>query len=483
MKFFDTSRQGHAEEPEIVMKHFKFLSLLITTVLTACSIFVSPQSSTPKNRTVISNVSIVDVVNGITVPGQTVILSGKQIEQIDAHGNIRIPQDSKVIDGQGLYLMPGLVDAHVHYYDAPVFGRVLIANGILLVRDMGMPNEYILPLRDELNQGENLGPEMAATGRMLDGDPPLIPQIALGISTPEEGRAAVRQQAEAGVNMIKVYSKLDKDVFLAILDEAEHSGLKVVGHVPDSIYIEDAAAAGLRSSEHWFGFEKVIAKLLGEPLQLTYTGMGSKADFLQRLDEVDPVALLETYRRLRASGLTVTPTIVTFKNRPSPGTIDIESIKGGEYISQNLLSFWQSQMIAQSEEPDWVWQNWAQMVKGLNQAGVSLMVGTDVSVPGIVPGYSVHEEMLIWQEAGIPAVDILRSATIVPAKFMGLEDRLGSIREGKTASMVLVRGNPLQDIRNAQQIEGVFLRGEYFSRQDLDKLLAEAKDLARNPNP
>jgi imidazolonepropionase-like amidohydrolase len=305
----------------------------------------------------------------------------------------------------------------------------------------------------------------------------------LGISTPEEGRAAVRQQAEAGVNMIKVYSKLDKDVFLAILDEAEHSGLKVVGHVPDSIYIEDAAAAGLRSSEHWFGFEKVIAKLLGEPLQLTYTGMGSKADFLQRLDEVDPVALLETYRRLRASGLTVTPTIVTFKNRPSPGTIDTESIKGGEYISQNLLSFWQSQMIAQSEEPDWVWQNWAQMVKGLNQAGVSLMVGTDVSVPGIVPGYSVHEEMLIWQEAGIPAVDILRSATIVPAKFMGLEDRLGSIREGKTASMVLVRGNPLQDIRNAQQIEGVFLRGEYFSRQDLDKLLAEAKDLARNPNP
>jgi imidazolonepropionase-like amidohydrolase len=465
------------------MKHLKILSLLITTVLTACSTLVSPQSSTPKNRIVISNVSIVDVENGVTVPGQTVILNGEQIEQIGMQSDIRIPQDSKVIDGQGLYLMPGLVDAHVHYYDAPVFGRVLIANGVLLIRDMGMPNEYILPLRDELNQGENLGPEMVAAGRMLDGEPPLIPQIAMGISTPEEGRAAVRQQAEAGVDMIKVYSKLDQNVFLAILDEAKRSGLKVVGHVPDSIYVEDAAAAGLCSSEHWFGFEKVIANLLGEPLQLTYTGMGSQADFLQRLDEVDPVALLETYRRLRASGLTVTPTIVTFKNRPGPGTIDIESIKGGEYISQNLLSFWQSQMIGQSEEPDWVWQNWAQMVKGLNQAGVPLMVGTDVSVPGIVPGYSVHEEMLIWQEAGIPATDILRSATIVPAKFMGLEDRLGSIREGKTASMVLVQGNPLEDIHNAQEIEGVFLRGEYFSRQDLDKLLAEAKDLARNPNP
>jgi imidazolonepropionase-like amidohydrolase len=282
--------------------------------------------------------------------------------------------------------------------------------------------------------------------------------------------------------MIKVYSKLDKDVFLAILDEAERSGLKVVGHVPDSIYIEDAAAAGLRSSEHWFGFEKVIAKLLGDPLQLTYTGMGSQADFLQRLDEVDPVALLETYRRLRASGLTVTPTVVTYKNWPDPGMLDLESMKGGEYISQNLLSSWQSEWSGQSEIPDFIWQNWMQMVKGLNQAGVPLMIGTDLSVPGIVPGYSVHEEMLIWQEAGMPAVDILRSATIVPAKFMGLEDRLGSICEGKTASMVLVRGNPLEDIRNAQEIEGVFLRGEYFSRQDLDKLLAEARDLARNPD-
>ena len=130
-----------------------------------------------------------------------------------------------------------------------------------------------------------------------------------------------------------------------------------------------------------------------------------------------------------------------------------------------------------------VWQNWAQMVKEMNEAGVPLMVGTDLMVPGIFPGYSVHEEMAIWQEAGIPAADVLRSATLVPAQFMGLGDRLGSISEGKTASMVLVRANPLDDIRNAQQIEGVFLRGHYFSRDDLDRLLAEAKALAQQPAP
>ena len=123
------------------------------------------------------------------------------------------------------------------------------------------------------------------------------------------------------------------------------------------------------------------------------------------------------------------------------------------------------------------------MVSGLNKARVPLMVGTDLTVPGIFPGYSVHEEMAIWQEAGIPPAEVLRGATLVPAQFMGLGDRLGSISEGKSASMVLIRANPLEDIRNAEQIEGVFLLGRYFSRKDLDRLLAEAKDLARNSIP
>ena len=134
----------------------------------------------------------------------------------------------------------------------------------------------------------------------------------------------------------------------------------------------------------------------------------------------------------------------------------------------------------QSGFPDLFRQNWAQMVKGMNKAGVPLMVGTDLTVPGIIPGYSVHEEMAIWQEVGIAPADVLRSATIVPVRFMGLDKRLGTIAEGKTASMVLVKANPLDDIRNAEKIEGVFLRGRYFSRNDLNQLLEEAKRLAQN---
>ncbi len=109
----------------------------------------------------------------------------------------------------------------------------------------------------------------------------------------------------------------------------------------------------------------------------------------------------------------------------------------GEYISPNLLSLWKTMWAGTSGFPDLFCQNWAQMVKGMNKAGVPLMIGTDLTVPGIIPGYSVHEEMAIWQEAGIAPADVLRSATIVPARFMGLGKRLGTIAEGKTASVVL----------------------------------------------
>ena len=467
------------------MRYLTLLSLFATTGLIACGTTTpTPMiAPIPANIYKIIDVTVVDVERGIAVPGQTVMIVGDRIDKIGASAELVIQERAQTINGQGLYLMPGLVDAHVHYLDAPVFGRLMIANGVLLVRDMGMPNEFILKLRDELNQGKTLGPEMIATGTMLDGYPPLMPLIALGIKTPKEGRAAVRKQAEAGVDMIKVYSLLDKEVFLAILDEAQKYGLKVVGHIPDSVYLEDAAAAGLQSSEHFFGFGKVIAKLLGERVNLSYVGSGSDADYFQRLGKVNPEELQVVYQRLRTSGLTICPTIITFKATTDISTFETGSFARSEYISQNILNIWKLQWSQQDDAPDYIWKNWAQMVSELNKAGMPLMVGTDLMVPGIIPGYSVHEEMVIWQEAGIAPAEVLRSATIVPSQFMGLGDRLGSVSEGKTASIVLVRANPLEDIRNAQQIEGVFLRGQFFSRKDLDRLLDEAKDLAQQSMP
>jgi imidazolonepropionase-like amidohydrolase len=462
------------------MKYITLLSLLATTVLSACSANASTsKTSTSANIYAITDVGVIDVEKGIAVPGQTVIVADDRIDKIGAQGKVDIPKEAVIINGRGLYLMPGLVDAHVRYFDAPVFGRLMIANGVLLVRDTGMPNEYILPLRDELNSGKMLGPELITTGAILDGDPPIIPSISVGIKTPEQGRAEVHKQAAAGVDMIKTYSRLDKDVFLAIVDEAKKQNLKVVSHLPESIYIEDAAAVGLGSSEHFNGFEKVIAKLLGEPVNLTFTGQASDAGYFQRLDEVNPQELQAVYQRIRASGMTLCPTVVTFKTLTNMEPYWSGNFPRSEYISPGVTDLWKSLWTQQQNLPDFIWQNWMRMVVDLNKAGVPLMIGTDLMLPGIIPGYSAHEEMMIWQEAGIPPADILRSATIVPVQFMDLSDRLGSVSEGKTASMVLVRANPLENISNAQEIESLFLRGKYFNREDLNRLLDEAKELAQ----
>jgi imidazolonepropionase-like amidohydrolase len=169
--------------------------------------------------------------------------------------------------------------------------------------------------------------------------------------------------------------------------------------------------------------------------------------------------------------------VVTFKAFSSQSTFQTGRFPLSEYVSPSVRGLWR-QWAGQSNMDEYVWRNWATMVSGLNRAGVPLMVGTDLMLPGVLPGFSVHEEMAIWQDAGIPPADVLRGATMVPAQFMGLGDRLGTVGEGKAASLVLVRASPLDDVRNARQIEGVFLRGRYFSRDDVNQLLVEARALA-----
>ena len=207
--------------------------------------------------------------------------------------------------------------------------------------------------------------------------------------------------------------------------------------------------------------------------------MGADASYLGRWREVDPNELRSAFLQLGASGLTVCPTVVTFRAGMHTQAFQTGSFEGSEYVSQRVLDIWRSQWAGQSDLPDAVWRGWAQLVNELNEAGVPLMVGTDLIVPGILPGLSVHEEMAIWQDAGIAPADVLRSATMVPARFMGLGERLGTIGEGKRASMLLVRANPLEDVRNAEQLEAVFLDGRYFGHDDLAQLLDEARELAR----
>ena len=457
--------------------------VLVSTFLSTLGLLVaagSQQEQSSQSTLVIDGVTIVDVERGTLQPNRTVIVAGDKIQRISKHRNADAPKSpTRVIDGRGLFLVPGLIDAHVHYFDPATFGPMMVANGVLFARDMGGPTTESVALRDKLKTGEIFGPEIITTGAILDGDPPLLPQISIPCGTPEAGKEAVRKQVAAGVDEIKVYSGLKKDVFLAITDEANKLGVKPVGHTPESIYIEDAANAGLRSSEHPFGFGKVIAKLLGEPVSLETGGVGTDAPYFLRFNEVNREEFRKALKRIGATGMHVCPTLVVFKHGAHLREILADDYPMLEYASPRTKGMWKALWGNQppNELGTRLLPSMQQVVKELQMSGIPLMVGTDLLFPGVMPGYSVHEEMALWQEAGISPTQILRSATIVPAKFMGLDGRLGTVVEGKTASLVLLRSNPLEDVRNAGQIEGVLFRGRYFNRADLDRLRQDVKKM------
>ena len=429
------------------------------------------------SSTAIKNVTVVDVEAGALLRHQTVLVVGERIARVGPNKSVSVAADAEVIDGTNLFLMPGLVDAHVHYADPQAYGPLMIAHGVTLVRDTGAATEPILAMREQLRTGKMLGPEMICTGAILDGNPPVWPFSEV-CRNADEARAAVAKLAEAGVDQIKVYSRLSKDAYLAAVAEAHRRGLKAVGHVPGSVTLSEAIDAGQDCIEHLEGFDELIARAAGQdvpsprPFRKKFTRWESYA-------KADQNKLRAAYRRIKKAGITICPTIVVMKGIGQASDPD-ESNPQMAYVPQFMRTFWSGEVYKRmAPGARRVVPLMQAVIRNLHKEGVDLICGTDLANPYVFAGHSLHDEMQLFQAAGIPAKDVLRSATIKSTKFLGLSDRLGSITEGKVASMFLTKGDPLTDVRNANKIEGVFLRGDFFDRKKLDGLLAKARNRAQ----
>lgn len=438
--------------------------------------FVSVAASAVET-TVIDHVNLVDVKNGKLIENQRVVIEGENIARVEPVSEATFAASVRIVDGRGKYLLPGLFDSHVHYISPGTFGPLMIAHGVTFVRDMGGPTEVILALRDQLNRGEVLGPEMIATGAIVDGDPPIWP-FSEACKTADDARKAVRKLAKAGVDQIKVYSKLPAEAYKAAIDEAGKQGLKAVGHIPHSVSLDDAIDAGQATIEHLDGFDVLVALAAGEEVPLPRSNRG-KFTRWGLYPKADKARLRETYRRLRKAGVAMCPTIVVMQGIGRVGDADADA-SWLEFVPAFLQGMWKGERYARmSPGAKRTVPLMQQVVAELHEAGVTLLCGTDLANPNVIAGHSLHEEMALFQEAGVPAADVLRSATITPAEVFGVADRLGSIEPGKTASLVLVDANPLADVRNARKIDAVFLRGKYFDREALDELLENAKRQAK----
>ncbi|HTT19867.1 MAG TPA: amidohydrolase family protein [Candidatus Sulfotelmatobacter sp.] len=467
------------------MKRFP-LGAVIVGLAAAC--LAQPSAS---STLIIHDVTVIDGTGTPAKPHQTVIVEDGKIVAIDNSGmGFAGKLLGKHVDGSGKFLIPGLWDMHVHMVFGDWFPHgkeitlpLFIANGITGVRDMGGELEVLQRWRREISEGKLIGPRIVMSCPMLDGPKPRFPS-SIAIKTSEDGRRAVDDLKQRGVDFIKLQSLIPREAVFAIADEAKKQGISFVGHVPDAVRASEASNAGQKSFEHLIGIFEGSSPLEDEFIQ------GAKTE-KQFLSTYDPKRAAALFALLAKNQTWQCPTLVWERG----GNLIDETDFAGDTRAKYVPGSWKTvtwKRFTDQVEHDFNTDDLAtrkrfvkkelEVVKAMHNAGISFLAGTDTP-PGvyIFPGFSLHEELQRFVAAGFTPMEALQTATLNPAKFLGMEDRLGTIEKGKLADLLLLNANPLDDIANTRKIEAVIVNGRYLPRAELDNILAAVEKVASLP--
>lgn len=452
---------------------------------------VAGQKPSPNDLVVINNVNVVDVRSGAVLADQTVILERNRIASVGPSKSAKYPRNAPSMNGHGYFLIPGLWDMHVHL----VFGDwfpgaqgitlpLLIANGVTGVRDMGSELETVQDWRNEIEAGRLQGPRIYTSGPMLDGPKPRFPS-SIAITTPEDGRRAVGTLKQGGADFIKLQSLIPREAVFAIADEAKKQEIAFAGHVPDSVRASEMSEAGMKSFEHLIGIFEGSSPDEDDFLK----GGKTEGRFLVSYDSGRAVALASA---LAKNQTWQCPTLVWERGGNLIDVTDFAKDGRAKYVPASWKNkTWKrfTGEILQGYGADDITvrkkfiEKELEVVQLLHKAGVPFLAGTDTP-PGVYvfPGFSLHEELQRFVAAGFTPLEALQTATLNPARFLGIEEQLGTIEKGKLADLVLLNANPLEDISNTQKIAAVIVNGHYYSGKDLEKILAGVESVARRMN-
>ncbi|HEU5220337.1 MAG TPA: amidohydrolase family protein [Gemmatimonadales bacterium] len=363
----------------------------------------------------IVDVRVVTMLSAQVMDHQTVLIRDGTIEWIGPVGARTPPPDAAVIPGSGRFVMPALIDMHVHLRaaDLPAY----LDNGIATVRNMwGHP--AVAQLMTEVASGTRPGPTIYSASQGLDGTPPQWPFTVI-VTQPESARAAVLAQRAAGWSWLKVYTRLSPAVFDSVMAAARDAGLTPIGHVPFSVDVRVALAQGMRSIEHLTGYDRAVSR----------NGSAGTWGWI----DVDPARYGELVRATVAAGAWNCPTLAIFS----------------ELAKQHSAA----ERVA-------VLQNRRRFVKELFDAGAPILLGTDAGIDIVPAGTSIHDELAELVAAGLTPLQALRAGTTEAARFLGRSD-LGVVAASAEASLLLVSGNPLDDVGNVKRMSGMVLRGAW----------------------
>lgn len=453
-------------------KHALFIALMV--LIAGATHAAADESKTA--ITAFVNVAIVPMDRERVLENSTVVIADGRIREHGPTSAIAIPENAIVIDGRGKYLMPGLADMHAHSWEEQEF-PLLLANGVTTIRNMfGGPIH--LQWKTRIAAGElPAAPNIYTAGPIIDGNPPIWPGPV--VENAAHARRTIDAQHAAGYDFLKVYSRLSREAYDAVILEATAHGMLVAGHVPDSVGLAVALRSGMSSIEHLSGYEYLARKTRGP---------GEEASWA-RVDESQFASIAQETAK---SGTWNCPTLVLFQYRVAPGETELLSKLSARpemrYVSPEIARSWRPEnnflknstpaRAASSRKKGDVMRK--KLVKALHDAGARLLLGTDYGNPYVVPGFSVQQELHNFVDAGLSPFEALRAGTSGAAEFMNASNEFGTIARGRRADLILVEGNPLEDVSNVNKAVGVMVRGNWFSRTEL---MSELEKLAKQFRP
>ena len=478
------------------MKKYNFLSLIFITffLLQSCA----DDGLYFENAFVIKNVNIIDPIEGLK-ENITVIIKKNKIDQLFKANEIKLSPENTIYDGTNQFLIPGLWDFHIHFAFETLLAEempdLFLSHGITSVRDTGGPIDFVIPFKEYSLKNPSISPRVMIAGPLIDGkynvydgSSSAFPKLSIRNASASELQKQVQGLIDKKVDFLKAYEMLSPMQFSLLAKMAKTNGLKLTGHVPLSMDVITATNLGLNSMEHLRNIELSMSQdfdilLLERTLALENKNKisGSKlrsslhqSQRMRAISRIDSSRVEEVLNTLAKNETWQIPTLELYQTFANKKYKNKTFQSNFSLISKKVKLKWMEQINATSDKvnEEMLKQNkWSRtLVNQMHKKKIPFMAGTDTPIGYLIPGLSLHDELIQLTYSGFSNLEALKTATYNPAVYFGLEKTLGRIKVGYEADLVLLNKNPLESIENTKTIKGVIKAGNYMNKSYLDSL-------------
>jgi imidazolonepropionase-like amidohydrolase len=394
----------------------------------------------PASVTAIVGGRLIDGTGKPPIENSVVILQNGKIAAAGPAASTTVPEGAQIVDAKGKSVLPGLWEMHAHFEQVE-WGPIYLATGVTTARDVGNEREFIVAARDAIAAGQGIGPRLVMAG-VVDGSGPFSLGV-IRVDTPEQARNQVQKYKAAGFQQIKIYSSVKPDILKVVTAEAHRLGMTVTGHIPFGMNAIQGVEDGMDQINH----VEYITPLMVDPKS---KAIDPDAPNVKRV-----IKLLLEHHTVLDDTLALMEVILHPLDHPISG-FEPGILKVAPELKEGLETM--GVPPPKAEQSAATFRAMETTVRVLHQAGVPIVAGTDQAVPG----FSLDREIELYVQAGFTPMEAIQAATVVPARAMGMEKDSGTIEVGKRADVILVDGNPLENISDIRKVSAVFATGKMY---------------------